>query len=60
MTDDHAYTDEEISAEADELMRRLGLPVDRRTDIWRSLRLGISRGIGMGIDAVVLLLSRKL
>lgn len=39
-----------IDAKADELMTRLGLPVDQRTDIWRSLKLGISAGIGMGVD----------
>ena len=42
-----------VEAKADELMELLGLPVDRRTDIWRSLKLGILKGIGMGVDRVV-------
>jgi hypothetical protein len=39
-----------VEKRADSLMTELGLPVDRQTDIWRSLSLGITAGIGMGID----------
>lgn len=42
--------EEVIEAKADELMTNLGLPIDHRTDIWRSLKLGITAGIGLGID----------
>lgn len=38
-----------VEAKADELMELLVGLVDRRTDIWRSLKLGILKGISMGI-----------
>ena len=52
MTNTNNIPESVVEAKADELMEKLGLPVDRRTDIWLSLRLGISVGIGMGVDRV--------
>lgn len=48
-----SYTDAEESAVADSLMMELGLPLDRNSDIWRALKLGIAKGIGMGYDKLI-------
>jgi hypothetical protein len=54
-----SYTDEEESVAADQLMTELGIPLNRETDIWRSLKLGISKGIGMGYDKMTELVNSR-